>query len=114
MGFNHLRVADLGRLREEGDGRRSSQSLLDAQSGAQHMSVKLIRTPPDAGSREGTHSHRFEQVFYVVRGEMSVDVDGEEFALPSGSLFVIPAGMPHRTWNATSDEVLHLSINAPL
>ena len=58
--------------------------------------------------------HDFEQIFYVLSGEMNVEIDGEVFRAPAGSLIRFPAGVPHRNWNDEGGEdTLHLAINVP-
>ena len=114
MEFNHVRTADLTALRAADSASRTSQSLLDQKSGAQHIFVKMIRTPTDTGSLAGMHAHDYEQLFYIVAGVMSVELGEKTYELPAGTLFVIPPGVPHKAWNATPEEVLHLSINSPL
>jgi quercetin dioxygenase-like cupin family protein len=93
---------------------RHSQKLLDRASGGDRVGVTLIRTPAGQGSPEGLHTHEFEQVFYVLSGEMNVEIDGEVFRAGPGSLVRFAEGVPHRNWNDKGSEAtLHLAINAP-
>jgi quercetin dioxygenase-like cupin family protein len=93
---------------------RYSQKLLDRKSGADAVAVSLIRTPPGQGSPEGLHTHEFEQVFYVLSGEMNIEIDGDTFRAPAGSLVRFPKGVPHRNWNdADGAGTMHLAINTP-
>ena len=49
--------------------------------------------------------HTWEERFEIVAGTLGLRVGGEEIvALPGGTL-TIPAGSPHRFWNAGDDEV---------
>lgn len=93
---------------------RAVQRLLDRSSGARSVSVSHIQTPPGEGSPEGLHVHQVDQVFYVLRGTMSVEIAGEISEAGPGSLVVFPAGVGHRNWNAGSEPTVHLSIVAPL
>jgi quercetin dioxygenase-like cupin family protein len=93
---------------------RYSQKLLNRASGADAVAVSLIRTPSGQGSPEGLHTHDFEQVFYVLSGDMNVEVDGLVFQAPAGSLVRFPKGVPHRNWNDDDgSDTLHLAINTP-
>jgi quercetin dioxygenase-like cupin family protein len=93
---------------------RYSQKLLSRSSGGEHVAVSLIRTPPGKGSPEGLHTHDFEQVFYVLSGTMNIEIDGEMFRAPAGSLVRFPQGVPHRNWNDDDGEdTMHLAINVP-
>lgn len=93
---------------------RVSQKLLDHTTGAAACSVTCIKTPPGGGSPEGMHTHVVDQIFYVLRGTMGVEVDGKKQEVGPGALIVFPAGVPHRNWNAGNDPTVHLAIAAPL
>jgi uncharacterized cupin superfamily protein len=95
-------------------GERSSQKLIDATSGGRNAGVNHIRTPPGGGSPRGMHTHEWEQLFYVLDGVMSIEVDGQRHDVGPGNLIVFPAGMPHRNWNATETDTVHLAINVPM
>jgi quercetin dioxygenase-like cupin family protein len=93
---------------------RFSQKMLGRHTGGGAVAVNLIRTPAGGGSPEGLHTHAFEQVFYVVSGEMNVEIDGDTFRAPAGSLVRFPEGVPHRNWSDEDGEgTLHLAINVP-
>jgi quercetin dioxygenase-like cupin family protein len=93
---------------------RHSQKLLSRATGGDAVAVSLIRTPAGKGSPEGLHTHEFEQIFYVLSGEMNVEIDGEVFRAPAGSLIRFPEGVPHRNWNDEGAvDTLHLAINVP-
>ncbi len=93
---------------------RVTQKLLDRATGATSCSVSCIKTPPGAGSPEGMHTHAVDQVFYILRGTMAIEVAGRRQDVGPGALVVFPAGVPHRNWNAGSDSTVHLTISAPL
>jgi mannose-6-phosphate isomerase-like protein (cupin superfamily) len=47
-------------------------------------------------SRTGLHRHnRMDEPFYVVRGTLTVYVEGQLRTLPAGSFVLIPRGTPH-------------------
>jgi quercetin dioxygenase-like cupin family protein len=93
---------------------RVTQALLDRESGARTCSVNCIKTPVGDGSPAGLHTHPFDQIFYVLQGTMSVEIDGEQHQAGAGSLVVFPAGIAHRNWNAGAEPTLHLAFNVPL
>jgi quercetin dioxygenase-like cupin family protein len=107
-----IRRVDVAALRASTE--RHTQRLLDRTTGATSCSVSCIKTPPRSGSPEGLHTHTVDQIFYVLEGLMSVEVDGSTYEAGPGSLVVFPAGVPHRNWNAGTDATVHLSISAPL
>lgn len=111
---DHLRQVDHAAIAALEPGARFVQRLLDRSSGAEHVTVSAILTPDGGGSPEGMHIHPFDQVVYVLRGEMSFEVDGRTFTAGPDSLVTYKAGVPHRNWNGGTEPTLHLAINAPL
>ena len=93
---------------------RVVQRLLDPSSGARHCSVSYIRTPPGGGSPEGLHTHEVDQLFYILSGVMSVEVDGDFYEAGPNTLVIFPARVPHRNWNDGSTPTVHVAINAPV
>ena len=59
------------------------------------------------------HVHDVDQIFYVLSGTMSIEIEGKEQACPPGSLIVFPQGVPHRNWNAGPEPTVHLAFNTP-
>lgn len=113
-GFRYVRPVDTGALAALAAHERYSQKLIDATSGGEHAAVNYIRTPPGGGSPRGMHTHAWEQLFYVLDGVMSIEVDGQRHEVGPGNLIVFPAGMPHRNWNETDRDTVHLAINVPM
>lgn len=110
----YLRQVDFTAFETLAADQRFTQKLLDRGSGGDRVAVSLIRTPAGQGSPEGLHTHDFEQVFYVLSGEMNIEIDGATFRAPAGSLVRFPQGAPHRNWNdAGAADTLHLAINVP-
>jgi quercetin dioxygenase-like cupin family protein len=112
-GFQYLRQVDFAAFAALGPDERRSQKLLDRSTGADEVAVNYIRTPAGGGSPEGMHTHDVQQVFYVLTGTMRIEVDGRTFDAVPGSVVVFPKGVPHRNWNETDSETIHLAINAP-
>jgi quercetin dioxygenase-like cupin family protein len=60
------------------------------------------------------HAHELEdQAVFVVRGTLTVWVDGVERDVPEGAYAFRPAGKPHAIWNATEGTVRFLEITNP-
>jgi len=115
MSFDHpyVRRVDWDRIAALGPDERISQKLLSVADGGDAVTVSLVRTPAGGGSPEGLHFHDVEQVFYVLKGVMTIEIDGERSECGPGSLVVFPPRTPHRNWNDTEEETLHLNICAP-
>jgi mannose-6-phosphate isomerase-like protein (cupin superfamily) len=110
----YVRAVDFPTLDSTPITERFSQRLLDRESGAASCMVSYVRTPSGGGSPLGMHVHDVDQHFYVLTGTMDIEVDGERFKAPPGSLIVFPALVPHRNWNEGDEPTVHLAINAPL
>jgi mannose-6-phosphate isomerase-like protein (cupin superfamily) len=52
------------------------------------------------------HVHpKQEERFEIVSGTLGLKVDGEEVVAGAGTTLTVPAGTPHRFWNAGDEEV---------
>lgn len=82
--------------------------LLDRQD----LSVIQERIPP--GSGEVRHYHaRARQLFFVLEGELTIDVNEGQFQLkPQGSLEVVP-GDQHSVRNGGDGDAIFLVISTP-
>lgn len=109
----HVNKVDADELAARPLEERYVQNLVGLASGSAACSVSWIRTPVGGGSPEGLHVHAVDQIFYVLEGRMSVEMDGEVHTLEPGGLVLFPANQPHRNWNAGEVATVHLAINAP-
>jgi quercetin dioxygenase-like cupin family protein len=109
--LDYVRSIDFDRLEADG---RQRQSLLDDQSGATSCAVSCVKTPPGDGSPEGLHTHAVDQLFYIIRGTMNIQVNEARYQAGPGTLVVFPAGVPHRNWNDGIEATIHLNVATPL
>lgn len=65
------------------------------------------------GAGPDMHIHRHDQFYYVLEGELVADIGLDHFTLPPHHLAVLPAGVPHRVWNAGAERERHLVVNTP-
>jgi mannose-6-phosphate isomerase-like protein (cupin superfamily) len=56
------------------------------------MTMKLLRLDHQTHSEE---RHEQAEGLVVARGEITVSVDGQSFAVKTGGMFVVPAGALH-------------------
>jgi mannose-6-phosphate isomerase-like protein (cupin superfamily) len=112
--FEYVRHVDSAQLEATPITERYAQSLLDADSGARHCSISYIRTAAGGGSPAGMHVHEVDQIFYVLSGTMSIEIQGVGSIAEAGSLIVFPAGVPHRNWNDGDEPTVHLAFNVPM
>ena len=112
--MEYIRTVDFAAIDKSGADERFTQALFDHTSGAKNCTIKCIKTPVGGGSPAGMHIHAVDQIFYILRGTMSIEVEGKQYECAPGSLIVFPAGVPHRNWNGSSEPIVHLAFNTPL
>jgi quercetin dioxygenase-like cupin family protein len=60
------------------------------------------------------HIHRtWDEAFYVLEGESTFLIDGEERVAPAGTFVFIPRGVPHTFWNASNAPTRQLIVFTP-
>jgi mannose-6-phosphate isomerase-like protein (cupin superfamily) len=97
--------------RFEGDG-FAYQTLADRAGGSTGMRLNLLRVAPGSGSPD-FHIHAFDQVYFILEGEMHIDIGRRTFRAGAGSLVYIPAGTVHRNYNAGPEIERHISLLVP-
>jgi uncharacterized cupin superfamily protein len=76
------------------------------------LSVIEERMPP--GTSEVRHYHRSAtQFFYVLRGTLSIEVDGHEHELGPGQGILTPAGQAHQVLNRSVAAAEFLVVSNP-
>jgi mannose-6-phosphate isomerase-like protein (cupin superfamily) len=111
MLLEYVRTVDFAAL--EASAARATQALLDHDGGLATLTINCIKTPAGDGSPAGLHTHAVDQVFYILSGTMSLEIDGQRHEAGPGSMVVFPRGVPHRNWNAGAEATVHLAIQAP-
>jgi len=112
--MEYVRRVDFAAIAKSGANERFTQNLLDHTSGAKTCSINCIKTPAGGGSPAGMHIHAFDQIFYILSGTMSIEVEDQRYDCSPGSLIIFPAGVQHRNWNGGSEPTVHLAFQTPL
>ena len=112
--MEYVRTIDFDAINKSGLDERMTQKLLDHTSGAKTCTIHCIKTPPGGGSPAGMHVHDVDQIFYILSGKMSIEIEGKPYDCSPGALIIFPAGVPHRNWNGTHEPTVHLAFNTPL
>jgi quercetin dioxygenase-like cupin family protein len=112
--MKYVRMVDFAAIDKSGPDERLTQNLFDHTSGAKTCTITCIKTPAGGGSPAGMHVHDVDQIFYILRGTMNIEIEGKRYDCPPGSLIVFPAGVRHRNWNGSSEPTVHLAFNTPL
>ena len=108
--MEHVRQIDLAAFKP---GERGEQLLHGRESGGAGCNIRCIQVPPGGGSPAGRHVHTFEQIYYIISGEMEIEIESKEFKAGPGCLIYLPLGVPHRNWNAGTEPVIHLALMVP-
>jgi DNA-binding transcriptional MerR regulator/mannose-6-phosphate isomerase-like protein (cupin superfamily) len=76
------------------------------------MEPHLFRVKANAGSGE-SYAHEGEEFLFVLRGELQIALDGEEYHLKRGDSFYFESATPHHWKNPGRSETWLLWINTP-
>lgn len=76
------------------------------------MEPHLFRIAPQAGSGE-SYTHEGEEFLYVLRGELHISVNEEEYRLKPSDSFYFESATPHRWRNPGQTETWVLWVNTP-
>jgi putative monooxygenase len=68
-----------------------------------------------AGERIILHRHpHSEEFMYVIRGTITMTVDGEDLEVSAGEAVMVPKDTPHKLRNTSSDEAIAVFHSSPL
>ena len=70
----------------------------------ERMQIGLINKARGTGSR--AHSHPNEQFNYVLQGTLKVEIDGQKFLAPAGTVVYVPANMVHSMVATPEEDVI--------
>ncbi|MGA5538001.1 cupin domain-containing protein [Mycolicibacterium nivoides] len=88
------------------------QALTGPGMGCPNAVVNYMELEP-GGAGPDTHIHRFDQYYLVLEGELTVEVALQTHVVPPHTLVLLPAGVPHRQYNAGTTTERHLAVLAP-
>jgi transcriptional regulator with XRE-family HTH domain len=85
-----------------GDGQRAvTYERLSASFPGNVLHSTLIHEPP--GFRSEPMSHEGEEIFFIVSGELTLELDGDRIILEAGDTVHFPSTRIHATWNHTTE-----------
>jgi quercetin dioxygenase-like cupin family protein len=61
-----------------------------------------------AGAHAGAHSHRHEQIMWMLKGKMEFRIGAERRMCGPGNIAVIPDGVEHEAWFHEDTEVIDM------
>ena len=86
--------------------------LANRALGSKDVAINIATVQPGHQGPD-YHIHTFDQFYFVLRGELTIDVGFERFEAGPLSLVVLPAGIIHRQRNEGREAEEHLSIITP-
>jgi mannose-6-phosphate isomerase-like protein (cupin superfamily) len=86
--------------------------LANRALGSGHVAINIATVQPGHQGPD-YHIHTFDQFYFVLRGQLTIDVGFERHEAGPLSLVVLPAGIIHRQRNEGREPEEHLSIITP-
>ena len=96
-------------------GGMSAKFIADGDETASRLSVSEWWLEPNTVSPDvpHPHSHTEDHLFYVLEGEIAVQLEGEWFSADAGTYVFIPGGTEHTFENPSPTRSGFISINTP-
>jgi mannose-6-phosphate isomerase-like protein (cupin superfamily) len=93
-------------------GRETRWVLTDESTGARTARVTAVeRTGPEDPGTPASRDN--DRLVVVTEGELTAEIAARSAAVPAQAVIVIPAGVPHRIWNASPTPVRYLDADVP-
>lgn len=91
-----------------------SQQLCDGWHLHRSESLSIIeeRMPPATAEKRHLHQ-RATQFFYILAGELIIELDGEEHRLTPSTGLTVPAQTPHQVFNRGREDARFLVVSQP-
>jgi quercetin dioxygenase-like cupin family protein len=86
-------------------------TLVGRETGALHSELTVCRLQP--GADLPRHMHSFEEAFYVLSGQVVLELDERRLLLETGDFALAPIGVAHGWSNAGDQEARWLTISTP-
>ncbi len=90
----------------------TSDPVVAEAGGSVQMGFRVSRLEP--GGHIDTHVHSYEESFYIIDGEATVDLLGASHRMSSGDYGLFPVATPHGLRNTSSHPVEFAEMMAPM
>lgn len=107
----YVRGIDQAKVLEPAPGLKTFP-LADPSSGSDNAYLYYAELLPQKNDPT-THIHEFDQYYFVLEGELTVEVALQKHVAKAETLIVLPAGVPYRYQNTGEAVAKHLSILVP-
>ena len=107
-------MADRAIVIPPGEGvRHGNIEFLGLSEHSARLNVGLITMAPNAPGPE-SHVHAEEDdIFYILDGELTFELDDGDVAAPAGTFVIVPPGVKHTFRNALDRPTRVLNVHAP-
>jgi len=102
------KLADLPTEEVKGHQGFVSRSLLDLQK--QAVTVRVLNVTPGGVGPVPQHRHEDAHFFWVIEGNLELEIDGQIYTIPSGSCIKVPPDKIHQLRCSGRKEVTVLAI----
>lgn len=82
--------------------------------GAEAVRVHYSVYPPGTFTENHPIHDDREQVYYIVSGTMSLDIDGQKHEVKPGSFVYVPRGVEHNHRNNGNEDLIFITVNCPV
>lgn len=96
---------------EQGSSGFRRATYVDRAMGSVHMGTGICYLDP--GGIVQPHLHSFEESFYLLDGNLILQMSGHEYPLVPGNFGLIPTGLPHSWRNTGEQPARWLEMQAP-
>jgi len=108
--FTRLKDAPTDQMRLD---RGTMARLCGRHTGASNVDMHINTLKPDSGPGPYHYHAESDNVYFVLEGEISVVVEGQEFRLARNDALFIPPGLKHATSNCGDVPAQFIEIYAP-
>jgi LacI family transcriptional regulator len=74
--------------------------------------IVATKVPPGAAGPP-RHKHPVDQTYFIVQGEITIELGAKTEVAATRSAVFIPAGLPHHNWNDGDADEVHIEVLAP-
>jgi quercetin dioxygenase-like cupin family protein len=101
-----------GRVIPLGSGGSVVMKVEGSHSNGRLTVYEFTMPPRTAGPPTHIHDH-WDEVFYVLSGDVTFFLDGEEYLVPTGGSIFVAGRVPHTFWNAGDRPATNLTMLTP-
>ncbi|GES65601.1 DUF3500-domain-containing protein [Aspergillus terreus] len=76
-----------------------------------HLAMVIYAEVAANAGGPSTHIHEFDQYYFVLEGELTIEVALQKHVVPADTLVVLPAGVPHRQYNQAPGRLWDYGVN---